>query len=532
LIYIFSSTSKLRLYLAFMLIITLMILMITLGITGGRLINERISTIVLEYNKKTELVTTMLSSARQRTIILHSFLLIEDPFERDEKTLEIDSFGADFATARTSLLDMELSAEEKQIIDAQGKLSGIAVPLQRQVVALAAADKLEEARRILVEETVPAQNAVLEKLDELIQLVSKASLEVMESANQTVRETRNNLVLLGGLAILISLFLALLVTRKIMQTESDLNAEKEKAITTLSSIGDGVIVTDQHKKVESINHVAEHILGMTATQVTGRLISDVFKVLHEDTLQPITDPVSLALANNQTSETREAPVLKISDDNFVPIESHASPIHCGSGNTIGAVLVFRDVTQSRAYAKEIEYQATHDSLTGLYNRSEFDRHLKVIHERLKKQASENVLMFIDLDHFKKVNDTAGHAAGDAMLRQLSQMMKETFRQRDYLSRRGGDEFAVLLEHCDTETAENIAEKLLVKIEQFTLEWNQDTCRVGASIGLTRMKEDESVDMLLQHADAACYVAKNSGRGRIVTYSPAMETPEAASPMTN
>jgi len=523
----FSATSKLRLYLAFLLIITLMILMIILGITGGRLINDRISTIVLEHNKKTELVTNMLSAARQRTIILQGFLLIEDPFERDEKTLIFDSFGAKFATARTSLLDMDLSEREKQVLDAQGQLTGIAVPLQREVVALAAADRLAEARRILLEETVPAQDAVLEKLDELIELVNTASLEVMESANQSVGETRNNLVLLGGLAILISLFLALFVTRKIMQTESDLNTEKEKAITTLSSIGDGVIVTNQYQKIESINHVAEHILGMTPRQVTGRFISDVFKVLHEDTLQPITDPVSLALTNNQTSETREPPVLKISDDNFVPIESHASPIHSAAGNTIGAVLVFRDVTQSRAYAKEIEYQATHDSLTGLYNRSEFDRHLKVVHERLKKQASNNVLMFIDLDHFKKVNDTAGHAAGDAMLRQLSQLMKETFRQRDYLSRRGGDEFAVLLEHCDTETAANIAEKLLEKIEQFTLEWNQITCRVGASIGLTRMRDDESVDMILQHADVACYAAKNRGRGRIETYSPTMEPPEPA-----
>ncbi len=524
----FNTTSKFRLHLAFVLIISLMIVTIVLGITGARLINERISTIVLEYNKKTELVTTMLSAARQRTIILHGFLLIEDPFERDEQTLIIDSFGAKFATARSRLLSMNLSDREKSIIDEQGKLSAIAVSLQREVVALAAAEKMLQAQKLLVEKTVPAQNAVLHQLDQLVNLVNAASLEQMNSANQTVEKTRNNLVLLGGLAILISVILALFVTRRIIQTESELHAEKEKAITTLSSIGDGVIVTDQHKKIESINHVAEHILCMTSTQVVGKYITEVFQVLHEDTLLPVTDPVTLALTNNKTSETTEPPVLKISDDNFIPIESHASPVHSDTGDTIGSVLVFRDVSQSRAYAREIEYQATHDSLTGLYNRSEFDRHLKRVHQRLKNHPADNVLMFIDLDHFKKVNDSAGHAAGDEMLRQLSRMMHETFRSRDYLSRRGGDEFAVLLENCDVETASNTAAKLLKKFQQHSLEWNGIECRVGASIGITRLTGiDESVDTMLHHADVACYAAKNGGRGRIEIYSPQMENHEPA-----
>jgi diguanylate cyclase (GGDEF)-like protein/PAS domain S-box-containing protein len=524
----FNTTSKFRLYLAFMLIITLMIVMVGLGIAGARIINERISTIVLEYNKKTELVSTMLASARQRTIILHEFLLIEDPFERDEQTLIIDALGAKFATARSRLLAMSLSEEEKNILDKQGELSGIAVRLQREIVSLAADEKMAEAQLLLVKKTVPAQDAVLQQLDSLISLVNKASQDSMTFANQTAEETRNNMTLLGGIAILISTVLAYFVTNRIIQTESKLHTEKEKAITTLSSIGDGVIVTDHHKMIESINHVAEHILGMASANVTGKFISEVFQVHHEDTMLPIIDPVTLALGRNKTSETDDPPVLKISDGSYVPIESHASPIHSGKGDLIGSVLVFRDVTQSRVYAKEIEYQATHDSLTGLYNRSEFDRHLQKVHERLKKHPSENVLMFIDLDHFKKVNDTAGHAAGDEMLRRLSRLMHDTFRQRDYISRRGGDEFAVLMENCDLATAGKTANNLLQNIKQYSLEWNQLKCQVGASIGLTQINsDDESIDTVLHHADVACYVAKHGGRGRIEIYSEEMDSNEPA-----
>ena len=521
----FSSTSKFRLYLAFVLIITLMIVIVSLGINGARNINQQISVIVLENNKKAELLTAMLSSARQRTIILHGFLLIEDPFERDEKTLEVDSWGAKFASARNEFKKMHLSEQELSILNEQGRLSNIAVPLQRRVVELAAAENMSAAQQLLVEETVPAQNAVLEQLDLLIKLAYKDSLQSMSIANQSAQNTRDTLFLLGGLAVLLSTIVAYFFTNKIVQTECDLHDEKEKALTTLSSIGDGVITTDENKVIESVNSNAAYILGKSADELQGRPLDEVFRLYAETNKQPIKDPVTLAMEIGHTSQTEYSPLLKINND-YIPIESHASPIRTKRNKIAGSVLVFRDVSQARAYAREIEHQATHDWLTGLYNRSAFDRHLKRTFLRLKNKPSEHVLMFIDLDHFKQVNDTAGHAAGDELLRKLSGMMKEIFRQRDYVSRRGGDEFAVLLEHCDIDTAQKIAEKLLERIMKYTLTWEEHECRVGASIGLTTMdQQNQSVDQLLQRADTACYAAKNSGRGKMKVYSEDMEDNE-------
>lgn len=514
-----ASRSKLSLYLAFLIITGLMLTITYLGIQGAGKINESTSRIVHEYNRKAELLSAMLSAARTRTILLHGLVLEEDPFERDEISLQIDALGAEFSRARATLLQMPIYPQEQSIIDSQGTLSVIAVNFQRQVVDLAAADRLDQAQQLLVEKTVPSQNAVLRQLDLLIGMINESSQQALQQSNMTLKSTSNRIIFLGSLVIAFNLVLIHLITRRILQTENALHDEKEKALTTLAAIGDGVITTDQNMHIESVNPQAEHILEMPQADLLGRDISQVFCVHHEENLHPAPCPVQQSLQLNNTYETPEPAVLKKQDGHFMPIQSHASPVHNSHGRIIGSVLVFRDITQSRAYAKVIEYQATHDTLTNLFNRAEFDRHLQTVFERSRSDNSENVLMFIDLDYFKNVNDTAGHIAGDELLIRLALLMKNTLRSRDFISRRGGDEFAVLLENCTLDTARQIAEKLLEQIMSFEMAWNEHRCKVGASIGLAALSEDDfSVDEVMHHADLACYQAKNNGRGRVETYS--------------
>ncbi len=519
-------TTKFRLYAIFSLLIGLMVFLIILGIASARLINERINVIVLEHNKKTELLTTMLGSARERTVILHEYLLIDDPFVRDEQMLKLDVYGAKFANARLQLVQMELEPTEKQVLDNQGRFTGLAIPLQRAVISLAAENKMQEAQKILIEQAVPAQDAVLTELDKLITLVSKSSLEASKVANASVQETKFIMILIGGFAILLSIVLAGFITKKICRVQEDLFQEKEKAITTLSSIGDGVITTNHLEIIEAINHSAEHILGISSTTAVGKPVNDILKLYDEDSLKPIKNPISLCLSQNKTSEAIQDPVLKRHDE-YIPIESHASPIRTGNGNIIGAVLVFRDVTKSRAYAREIEYQATHDPLTGLINRREFDNHLGKVLERMAEPEARHVLMFLDLDKFKQINDALGHAAGDKLLQQLTRLMGKSLRQRDFLSRRGGDEFAVLLENCDAEKGNQIAEKLLDTVNNYSLQWEGEEYKVGVSIGLTMLSaDDKSVDAVLDRADIACYQAKHKGRNRIEIYTSEIEITNA------
>lgn len=190
-------------------------------------------------------------------------------------------------------------------------------------------------------------------------------------------------------------------------------------------------------------------------------------------------------------------------------------IRDAAGRLTGTVIVFRDVTQEREHAQKMAHQARHDALTGLVNRTEFETRLMRSLASVHEHDANHALCFIDLDGFKQVNDTGGHAAGDELLRQLGRRLAASIRHRDTLARLGGDEFGCLLDHCDQDQALHLANELLKIVNDFSLNWRGRTYRVGASIGVVEINaQSGSVTELLQAADAACYAAKASGRNQI------------------
>ena len=178
-----------------------------------------------------------------------------------------------------------------------------------------------------------------------------------------------------------------------------------------------------------------------------------------------------------------------------------------------------DITESYKLNQQLSYQANHDSLTGLVNRREFENRLHRIQQSSLNTDAEHALCYLDLDHFKAVNDTCGHLAGDQLLKQLSELMLSKVRKRDTMARIGGDEFAVLMEHCTEEQAYRTAENLRAAVQQYRFRWEGKTFQVGVSIGLVPInKLTASAKDVLNNADAACYAAKEQGRNRIYTYS--------------
>jgi len=198
----------------------------------------------------------------------------------------------------------------------------------------------------------------------------------------------------------------------------------------------------------------------------------------------------------------------------------ASPMWDVSGAVIGTVMVIRDVTESHRLARELSCQATHDSLTRLVNHNEFERILKRELRTVRSRDDHVVLLYMDLDQFKVVNDTCGHLAGDQLLKQLSAILQEGLRASDVLARLGGDEFGVLLVGCDVDKAHAIAQNLLKTIAEFHFVGNNHTFNVGLSIGMVAGdKNSESVTDLLTAADVACYSAKDAGRNRVHLFRP-------------
>ncbi len=301
--------------------------------------------------------------------------------------------------------------------------------------------------------------------------------------------------------------------------EQQLFDEKERAQVTLQSIGDAVITTDAEGLVDYLNPVAESLTGWPRSEAQGQSLSQVFPIIDEYSGEPVVDPVARCLAEGEIIDLSHHTLLCSRDGAQYSIQDSAAPIRDREGNIQGVVLVFSDVTEQRRITAQMEYQASHDELTGLTNRTELERRLERVIMTSRSDDSRHVLCYLDLDQFKVVNDTCGHAAGDELLRQLASLLKNKTRKRDTLARLGGDEFGLLLEHCELAQAEMVAETLRSAIEDFLFVWESDSFRISSSIGLVPIDATSgSRATVLQAADSACYVAKDAGRNRVHVYT--------------
>jgi diguanylate cyclase (GGDEF)-like protein/PAS domain S-box-containing protein len=300
--------------------------------------------------------------------------------------------------------------------------------------------------------------------------------------------------------------------------EDALFREKESAQITLQSIGDGVITTDSKCNVEYINPIAEELTGWKVDDASGRPIDEIFRGFHEETCEPLENPLAVSMRRDRAIKSVRPTLLIRRDGNELYIESTASPIRDGKGTVTGGVLVFHDVSESRDLNRRLSYHASHDILTGLVNRAEFENRVERALKSARARETSYALLYLDLDQFKIVNDSCGHSAGDALLGQLGTLLKAKIRWRDTLARLGGDEFGVLLESCSLDEAMNTAENLRVAIGDYKFVWEERTFRLGVSIGVVPITADnEDVAALLTAADSACAAAKEAGRNRIHSF---------------
>lgn len=303
------------------------------------------------------------------------------------------------------------------------------------------------------------------------------------------------------------------------EVEEKLKEQKKRALVTLSSIGDGVITTNMSGEVDFMNAIAEDLCGIKLDDAKGRLLAEVCCLLDEQTKVTIDDPVVKALLENGPLYLSHNIELKnISNKRFYSVEVVVSPIFDTKKSAMGTVLVLHDTTELRGMAQQLSYQATHDSLTGLINRREFEKRLKTAMTSVKHGMSEYVLFYMDLDQFKIINDTCGHLAGDDLLSKVTQLFGNCMRESDTLARLGGDEFGVLLEGCQIDKAKQIATSIHDELNSFRFCWEENIFEVGVSIGLVTINDSIiSISELLSAADSACYVAKERGRNSQHTY---------------
>jgi diguanylate cyclase (GGDEF)-like protein/PAS domain S-box-containing protein len=301
--------------------------------------------------------------------------------------------------------------------------------------------------------------------------------------------------------------------------EEALFREKESAQITLQSIGDGVITTDAASTIDYINPVAEQLTGWRLEDAMGRPVEEIFRTFHEETCEPLENPLSVSIRRARPIKSVRPMLLIRRDGNELYVESTASPIRAGNGKVGGGVLVFHDVSESRELNRRLSYHDSHDLLTGLVNRREFEERLERALKSAKANEASYALCYLDIDQFKIVNDTCGHSAGDALLGQVGALLKSKVRWRDTLSRLRGDEFGLLLESCTLDEAMRMAESLREAVRNFRFSWEERVYRLGASIGVVPITADsEDVAAILSAADGACAAAKEQGRNRVHSFA--------------
>jgi diguanylate cyclase (GGDEF)-like protein/PAS domain S-box-containing protein len=297
-------------------------------------------------------------------------------------------------------------------------------------------------------------------------------------------------------------------------------SSKPRAMATLDAMGESVITVDAEGRIDYINHSAETLLGQRFDQVMGRSFSEVASLVDETDRRSLGDPVRKALATGgRVTMGRRAVLVPANAGPERSVEISVTPLRFDGKDIMGLVLVLHDTSELRGLTRQMTYQASHDALTGLVNRREFERRLQEAMDSAQTGNVGHALCYLDLDRFKVVNDTCGHTAGDNMLREVASLIKEAVRDSDTAGRIGGDEFALLLIGCPLEKARQIADDVVRSVNDYRFVWKDKIFNIGVSIGLVEIGRDGgAIEDIMNSADSACYVAKKQGGLHVHVYS--------------
>ena len=355
------------------------------------------------------------------------------------------------------------------------------------------------------EENVLAGKSVIAKEEFNINQTTQTK-EWLLTTKVPIRDRKNRIIGLAGINRDIT-------ERKVL--EDQLFQNNERQWITLNSIGDGVITTNEKGRVTYLNHAAQSMTGWTLRQARRHPFAEVYNVVNEKKKAVSQSLIGRTLKTDKTVARKEYLVLIGTSHRTFIIEDTCSPLHDRSGMIIGAVLVFHDVTRLRRMTKRISWQASHDALTGIYNRLEFEDRLSYLLRSIKNEEWTHALLYIDLDKFKRVNDTCGHKAGDRLLKAVTALVQKLLRKSDIFARLGGDEFGVILTNCPPLMAEKIARKICSALNDYIFLWGKRTFGISASIGISVIgQKSKSVSSILASADRALYSAKNKGGNRV------------------
>ena len=466
---------------------------------------------------KMDLVARLMEVARSRTRLTMKMIHTDDIFERDEINLELDRKATEFSINRQKLFELGLSEKELQRFTELDESVGPALRQQRIAAQLALSDDISDRQKatdILLNDVYPVQGITVDTFSLMLHEYKEQIAISSQQAQDQINRDKNLNYLIFGAIFTLSFVIILFVIRHISLTARHLNTEKEKAQNTIRSLGDAVITTDRNNVIEYVNQTAETLIGKASSELVGQTLEEGFRAYDKKRECWVWEAAQKLISGEDLDPLSRNITLYSFDKLEYEVTVAISPIVDIHGKTNGIIVSFHDVTQSQELLKKIQYQATHDALTGLLNRREFEARVSKS-LTLYENNPTHAMCLIDLDSFKAVNDACGHAAGDQLLKQLSEFLLPKIRRSDFFGRLGGDEFGIFLSNTDSEHAYQIISGVLNAIKEFQFIWDNKHFRIGASIGMIDIPSNfTDYSYLYKAVDTACYIAKNSGRNQI------------------
>jgi diguanylate cyclase (GGDEF)-like protein/PAS domain S-box-containing protein len=427
--------------------------------------------------------------------------------ERDEEIQGRDRLFRDFARTLPEIVIIH----DQKILLANDAAAGLVGLEPAQLVGRDVADLVKPAYRALFRKHVANRLAGTDGSRRIeMQLINGNQTGLWVEAQSSTIEFR------GRKSILT-------VARDISHRKSlevSLSRSKRQAQYTLESVAEGVITTDNDGRVDYMNRAAEALVGTNRDAAVGHRIGELFTLVDDADRRPLGDPVDRCLAmRRRVNMGRRAVLVTADGEHEHSVELTASPVRGPSNSISGAVVVIHDVSELRGLTRKMSYQATHDPLTGLINRREFERRLDEAMDEAHTEETVHMLFYMDLDRFKAVNDSCGHIAGDNMLREVASLIKDQVRDSDFVGRLGGDEFGALLIGCPIDKARQIANDICNAVADYRFVWKDKIFNIGISVGLVEVSHASgTLQDVISAADSACYMAKQAGRGQVHVYS--------------
>jgi diguanylate cyclase (GGDEF)-like protein/PAS domain S-box-containing protein len=453
---------------------------------------------------------------RERSLRMYAMYFTEDVWVRDDEYKRFNILARDFIQLREQLMALGLDPQEREVWEKAIAIIRVTEPLQASIV-----DKLYVGERDGVggqisQEDLPQENQLLVYFDKLLQLVQDETADAVKDSEQQFINAIRLLVIITVGVISLSLANMFFVRKRIVAIEGTLHEEKELAQLTLQNIVDGVIKTDTNTMLISMNPAAEHICGWREADALGQPLKQVLQLINPDNDVPLSWETYLAGMDGTMMPLQRYFKLQQPSGDTCLIEISTSPIFTSAGKLLEFAFIFRDVTTERKQADEVSWQATHDPLTQVLNRNAIIAAIKEAVATVGQYNEQHVMLFIDLDDFKTVNDKFGHIAGDELLIGICREMENCVRKGDRIARMGGDEFTILLLDCDLAHAVNIAEKIRHNVSRYCFEFYGDqVCCRGLSIGINVINaQTHDWKKVLEKADRACYDAKRQGKNQV------------------